>query len=642
MVVRQALGAFDRVSLCPTNPGAYRFQKHFKGLEDQLRIPIDVKSANQLALQSRGDEFVVIVQSDTRVLPGWLRHLVEEANSLPRFATLSPVFLSDEDFLSLRGLEDGANQNDRPLSFARIVQALSTHPSAPEIITIPSETCILVSAEAMEKLSFESKENLFSNNYPMAEELRQWEFYALNHFATPKTFVVPRNVVRKCEQPLMKKLFAAVELYGASTDLPPILYVLHEDIIGSIGGTELHTEDLVVSQKKERRVFVLFRKENFLILRFFFRGSERKFVYSFSGISAPSFFSYPEIENIFLRILADFKIGIVHFQHLLGLPLSLLSIARTRCATAITMNDYFLYCENYDFLDFTGNYCGAVKDPETCDRCLSKSPRPYRVGPVQKGQTYRRRYWLSEELKKHSLIYPSKDTRDRFLDLYSLDAKRSLLLEPPSSNSRIKPAAKKAIPTLNISYLGVFNFKKGAKLFCDLVLHLNQKFPDRLCWFVFGKVADSGIASSLLDQKNVTFLGEYRRSEATSLIETHQIDLNMLLSIWPETYSFTLTEAFLSGIPVISTNLGAQGQRVGSAGAGWTVEMTSAIDEIEQIIQSIFDDPQTLLSRRSRVPELPSHLEQLEKFKDFYSSLISQKTSLEQARSEVNPTEAES
>ncbi|MBX9769016.1 MAG: glycosyltransferase, partial [Bdellovibrionales bacterium] len=493
----------------------------------------------------------------------------------------------------------------------------------------------------IEKLSFESRESLFLEKCPSAAELRQWEFSDLPHFLSSKTVVIPRDLSLVSGDLALKRVFDMVELYGVSSDLPPILYVLHEDIEGVVGGTELHTRDLVEAQKDERRIYVLFRSENSLILRFYFRGSEKKFVYSFSRATEQSLFSYPEMEQIFFKILSNLKIGIVHFQHLLGLPLSFLPIARRHCATTVTMNDYFLYCQNYDFLDERGQFCGVSRDPELCDRCIAKTQRPYRVGPTAGGQTYRRRYWLAEELQRHHIVYPSEDIRTRFLNLYPLAPERSFIIEPPSLGPRRKGKSKTSFPVLSIAYLGVFNHKKGAGVFRDLVLHLNKKFPDRIRWCVFGKVADPGMASFLLDQKNVSFFGEYKRSDLAGLFEANDIDLSLLLSVWPETYSFTLTESFLAGVPSIATEMGAQGSRVKNAGAGWTVDLSTAVEETEKIIQRIFDSPEELVGRQRRVPEILNYEDQIQRFRSYYSELLPQKNSLEKPWSQMNPTEAD-
>ena len=45
-----------------------------------------------------------------------------------------------------------------------------------------------------------------------------------------------------------------------------------------------------------------------------------------------------------------------------------------------------------------------------------------------------------------------------------------------------------------------------------------------------------------------------------------------LLSIWPETFSHTLTEAWAAGIPVLASGLGALGERVRAHGGGWVLD----------------------------------------------------------------------
>ncbi|MBX9765623.1 MAG: hypothetical protein K2X47_00005, partial [Bdellovibrionales bacterium] len=123
-ILRLSIGDFDRLTFCPTNSLAQRFKRHFESLQEQLKISFDTKEAKDLALEARGDCFVVLVQSDLRVGPGWLRTLVDQAKAVPRFATLSPTLISGRDLQRLRGLKDGHEPESPQLNFPDILNAL--------------------------------------------------------------------------------------------------------------------------------------------------------------------------------------------------------------------------------------------------------------------------------------------------------------------------------------------------------------------------------------------------------------------------------------------------------------------------------------------------------------------------------------
>ena len=49
------------------------------------------------------------------------------------------------------------------------------------------------------------------------------------------------------------------------------------------------------------------------------------------------------------------------------------------------------------------------------------------------------------------------------------------------------------------------------------------------------------------------------------------INVGLQLAIWPETFSYTLSELVDAGVPVIAGKLGAQGERIERCRLGWTV-----------------------------------------------------------------------
>ncbi|MEE3324427.1 MAG: glycosyltransferase, partial [Methanosphaera sp.] len=79
--------------------------------------------------------------------------------------------------------------------------------------------------------------------------------------------------------------------------------------------------------------------------------------------------------------------------------------------------------------------------------------------------------------------------------------------------------------------------------------------------------------------------GYYKRSEFCK--EIHEIKPHFigLLSIWPETYCHTLTEGWSCGIPVISLDIGALGERIHKNGGGFFIENDGkkAYDKIIEI-----------------------------------------------------------
>jgi len=82
---------------------------------------------------------------------------------------------------------------------------------------------------------------------------------------------------------------------------------------------------------------------------------------------------------------------------------------------------------------------------------------------------------------------------------------------------------------------------------------------------VVGHTIDDG---RLLDTGRVFVTGEYRADEAAPLIQAQNASLAWVPSIWPETWCFTLSEAWRAGLRVATFDLGAQAERVRRTGRG--------------------------------------------------------------------------
>ncbi|MCA9016197.1 MAG: hypothetical protein KDA77_12765 [Planctomycetaceae bacterium] len=67
--------------------------------------------------------------------------------------------------------------------------------------------------------------------------------------------------------------------------------------------------------------------------------------------------------------------------------------------------------------------------------------------------------------------------------------------------------------------------------------------------------------------KSVHTYGPYEVSEFASKLETIKPDLVWLPAVWPETYSYTLSESLFEGLPVLVPDLGAFPERV--VGRSW-------------------------------------------------------------------------
>ena len=82
-----------------------------------------------------------------------------------------------------------------------------------------------------------------------------------------------------------------------------------------------------------------------------------------------------------------------------------------------------------------------------------------------------------------------------------------------------------------------------------------------------------------------------------------KIHLVCNLSIWPETYSYTLSETIASGVPVLSYNIGAVGERIQKNAFGWVLDTK----DMEHALKKVIDISKDLNDYNEKIKNINSY-----------------------------------
>ena len=139
-------------------------------------------------------------------------------------------------------------------------------------------------------------------------------------------------------------------------------------------------------------------------------------------------------------------------------------------------------------------------------------------------------------------------------------------------------------------------------------------------WFVLGAIGDKNILE--ISQENCFFSSTYKKEELPQLLEDNEIDIICILPIWPETFSYTVSEAWLNGIPIVATDIGAVGERIRKTGGGWKPDASP--DEVMQLLHHIIDHPEEYQAKKEIVDDMEMKtVEQMcEEYRSFYRELL--------------------
>src|SRR6185295_11661852 len=151
------------------------------------------------------------------------------------------------------------------------------------------------------------------------------------------------------------------------------------------------------------------------------------------------------------------------------------------------------------------------------------------------------------------------------------------VIEPPVPLGPLAggpPPATPAIPerpVRHVAYIGNVLPHKGALVFEEVVRRMPPAdFPD-LRWSAYGG-GDPGLLLRLRRLSRTRVRGYYRAGSLIDHLRHDGVDLALLLSIVPESYSLALSECLAAGVPVVAFDHGAIAERLRRHGGGLLVE----------------------------------------------------------------------
>lgn len=391
-----------------------------------------------------------------------------------------------------------------------------------------------------------------------------------------------------------------------------ILYVLHYS-----GGVEHAVKDMANSVSDEYDFFILKSDMNRLILSQL-NGNEFVDLEKFE-LTTPwhgKLIHSEEFKEKYAHILSNYKIDLIQIDHLLFHSLDLPDVANAlNIPIILAFHDYYYICPVFVLLDENHKYCGGY-----CDNDEKKCGTNIEWFDLPENIVEWKREWQKEMkklFKKCDAIitampftksmylkhYPTLNESDIQIVQYGRDIKRYFNLNSlPDSNHPIK-----------ILIPGAFFPHKGSLFIRELK---KEDVEDKL------ELHFLGFASEELKEIGISH-GEYKREDFAKYVAEIKPSFMGLFSIWPETYSHTLTESMSVGVPIIASKIGASNGRVEDNGCGWLVD-TDNVKEAYQKILEISNDEEEYLRVKKQIDNLKLRTasQMASDYKNLYENLL--------------------
>lgn len=215
------------------------------------------------------------------------------------------------------------------------------------------------------------------------------------------------------------------------------------------------------------------------------------------------------------------------------------------------MHDLYCICPTVNLLNNEGKYCN-IPTVDKCRECLSNCK--FSLYPNCCDIEEWRKMWNNFLIKCNNVICFSENTRLLLEKAYSL---QNNIVVKPHEMAPIPPLNKKYKHTeaLNIGLLGILSYHKGIEVIKSLIKVIEEKNIN-INIILIGKSEEK------IDSTHFKETGEYDVYMIPKLILEYDIDVFFIASICPETFSYTTQEIIELNMPVVSFNIGAQGEKV--------------------------------------------------------------------------------
>jgi glycosyltransferase involved in cell wall biosynthesis len=245
-----------------------------------------------------------------------------------------------------------------------------------------------------------------------------------------------------------------------------------------------------------------------------------------------------------------------------------------------SFHDYYCVCPTVKLLDENMKFCGGVCT-KTRGECTAELwPRdtvpPLKNRWIRNWRSMMRRMLLrcdafvTTSISARNVIlsaFPELSGRDFRVIPHGRSFSKMLQCgRPPERDGPVKILA-----------LGNINAAKGGHVIAELVKRDKHK---RFEFHILGNV-DRKLQE--LHNSRVVMHGPYERDEVAAKIMAIAPHLGAIFSLWAETYCHALTELWACGLPVLTFDMGAMGERIRAAGGGWLLPH----DDLDVLFASI-------------------------------------------------------
>lgn len=600
----------------------------------RANVEVHVNDANRgftgtvnrgIALAGRAD--VVLLNSDTMVTPGWLEGLRTAAYSEPGVATVTPLSNNAGAFsVPEIGVENRLSPGFDVDDQSRLVRqaSLGLMPAVPT----GNGFCLYIRRSCLDLVgSFD--EAAFPRGYGEENDfcMRAWR-QGMLHLIDDRTYVYHRRGAsfggekekqyaagREVVDRRYPEYSTLTSVYADDPDMLAIRWRIRRAmadtasrpslprpralfVISTLsGGTPQTNADLMAALSDRYEPWVLRCDSKRLELSRWEAGEmvrveEHVLMRPIHGAVHRS----SEYDARVADLIVRHGFEIVHIRHIAWHGIGLSSVCRGLGVPVVfSFHDFYTLCPNTKLLDHEKRYCAGKCTAGDGD-CIAELWPKNSIPNLKHQFIGRWREMFATMLAEcDAFVTTSPGARDVIRQEYEFLRDRDFRVIPHARDFAVMDNLA-AVPSggepLRILVPGNISAAKGAELLEEIAgLDADGEIE-------FHILGDHGAIQA---RDNVIVHGRYKRSDFARIVRDIRPHLGAILSIWPETYSHTLTEMWACGVPVFALDIGAVAERIRESGGGWLEDVGASPDAVLRRLINIKRDRRDVRARGEQV-----------------------------------------
>lgn len=301
------------------------------------------------------------------------------------------------------------------------------------------------------------------------------------------------------------------------------------------GGTELYIDNVINEDK------------SILIIRILSYFDDYGFILEDKNKKLKKFISkFPVIPFSTQRIVVNSLVGCYKWDKYLDKFIHMKNCVKS-ISIEYLLHDYHCLCPKFNLL-YNNSFCNLE-----CDKYGCKFN--YFLDRTKHGIDYWRTKWGNFLFVIDRVQVFSISSYGMIKKCYPNMDESKILLKPHSMDYSTFKKVKYSKYPLHIGIVGNLSLITKGKL---VVQDLLRKMDKNIKFYIIG----STYKDLKIKQSNLVYLGKYKRDDLEQIVLDNGINFIVFPSVWPETFSYLISELIQMDLPILAFNLGAQAEKL--------------------------------------------------------------------------------